>query len=312
MTIISIGAALQDVFLRDRDDFSTIELNEKSLFDRIELGTKIDIDNVTFSTGGGATNAAVTFARQGLESVFIGVVGSDLAGMAVLESLRSEGVKVGHVRYSKELGTGYSVMLLSPSGERTSLIYRGASISYKSIDLKILSAIKPDWVYISTLSGDFEFISALWAECMRVGAKIMFNPGLRELKHYAKLKPLLANVNVLLVNKQEAQMLVQSDELENLTRGLKIWSEAECVIVSDGSNGAVATYGEELIRAGLHDRKKPKDKTGAGDAFGSGFLCSWATGKSLKESLDFGSANASSVVSQIGAKTGILRKKEIK
>ncbi|MNL67742.1 putative sugar kinase YdjH [compost metagenome] len=48
------------------------------------------------------------------------------------------------------------------------------------------------------------------------------------------------------------------------------------------------------------------DRTGAGDAFGSGFLSQWAQGKSLKDSIIFASANSTSVVTKIGAKTGIL------
>ena len=66
--IVSVGAALQDVYLIDHDDFGT---NKRGFFNQIELGTKVDIDKVKFSTGGGATNAATTFARFGHESIFM-------------------------------------------------------------------------------------------------------------------------------------------------------------------------------------------------------------------------------------------------
>ena len=49
-----------------------------------------------------------------------------------------------------------------------------------------------------------------------------------------------------------------------------------------------------------------KDSTGAGDAFGSGFLAHLAAGHSFKESLVFASANSTSVVSKIGASKGLL------
>ena len=51
---------------------------------------------------------------------------------------------------------------------------------------------------------------------------------------------------------------------------------------------------------------KVVDRTGAGDAFGSGFLSQWAQAKTLKESIIFASANSTSVVTKIGAKKGIL------
>jgi sugar/nucleoside kinase (ribokinase family) len=50
------------------------------------------------------------------------------------------------------------------------------------------------------------------------------------------------------------------------------------------------------------------DRTGAGDAFGSGFVSWWAQQKSLKDAVVFASANSTSVVTQVGAKAGILHK----
>ena len=55
--IVCLGAALQDVFLIDHDDFTiSTDPNGKSYFNGIELGNKIDIDKIHFSTGGGASN----------------------------------------------------------------------------------------------------------------------------------------------------------------------------------------------------------------------------------------------------------------
>ena len=80
------------------------------------------------------------------------------------------------------------------------------------------------------------------------------------------------------------------------------------MIVSDGPNGVVASDGKTIVRAGMYEDVKVVDRTGAGDAFASGFLSQWATGKSLKESIIFASANSTSVVTKIGAKPGILHK----
>ena len=56
----------------------------------------------------------------------------------------------------------------------------------------------------------------------------------------------------------------------------------------------------------LFEDVKVIDRTGAGDAFGSGFLSQYAKGKSLKDSIVFARANSTSVVQKIGAKAGIL------
>ena len=79
-------------------------------------------------------------------------------------------------------------------------------------------------------------------------------------------------------------------------------------IISDGPNGVIASDGKVIVRAGMYEDVKVVDRTGAGDAFGSGFLSYFAQGKSLKDSIVFASANSTSVVTKIGAKAGILSK----
>jgi ribokinase len=57
----------------------------------------------------------------------------------------------------------------------------------------------------------------------------------------------------------------------------------------------------------MYQKVKVADRTGAGDAFGSGFVAAIAKGQSIGEALTLGSANATSVVQKIGAKAGILK-----
>ena len=134
--------------------------------------------------------------------------------------------------------------------------------------------------------------------------KIMMNPSGVELEQAPKLKTLLEDVEVIAVNKEEAQELVSGETLEELARHLTHYCPV--VVVSDGPNGVVATDSKTIIRAGMYEDVKVIDRLGAGDAFGSGFLSRWALGKNLKESIIFASANSTSVVTKIGAKKGIL------
>jgi ribokinase len=100
------------------------------------------------------------------------------------------------------------------------------------------------------------------------------------------------------------QGLVEGETLEELVRhGLHY---CPVIIVSDGPNGVCASDGKTIVQAGMYEDVPVIDRTGAGDAFASGFLSQWLLGKSLKESIVFASANSTSVVSQIGAKQGIL------
>lgn len=302
--ILSIGAAVQDVFLSHSDEFKPVsDASVHEQFMKLELGAKADVNNIDFSTGGGATNAAVTFARQGLRAQFMGTIGHDPAGRAVLDDLDAEGVDTSYVSYSDTYNTGYSVLLLAPSGERTILTYRGASTHYDARNFD-LSNSDADWLYVSSMAGGMDTLHKIFTQAKQLGIKIFFNPGKGELSQPDKLKGLLDDVEILSVNREEMMTIVEGKDTAELIRhGLHY---VPVVIVSDGPNGVTASDGKTIVRAGMYEDVKVIDRTGAGDAFGSGFLSQWVQGKSLREAIVFASANSTSVVTMIGAKKGIL------
>lgn len=305
-TILSIGAAVQDVFLSHSDEFKPVsDTKRHELFLQLELGAKADVNKIDFSTGGGATNAAVTFTRQGLSAVFMGTLGRDPAADAVLQELDTEGVDTQYVSYADSLNTGYSVLLLAPSGERTILTYRGASTHYDARNFDV-SQVEADWLYVSSMAGSFEVLDKIFQQAKKSGIKIFFNPGKGELAHPQKLKALLEDVDIISVNRDEAAQIVEGATSEELARHLLHY--VDVAIVSDGPQGVVATDGTTVVAAGMYEDVPVIDRTGAGDAFGSGFLSQWAQGKSLKEAIVFASANSTSVVTKIGAKVGILHR----
>lgn len=304
--MLTIGAAVQDVFLSHSEELKPVsEKTADELFLKIELGSKNDVNNIDFSTGGGATNGAVTFARQGLDAQFMGTIAHDPAGNAVVEELDREGVDTSKISYTDRLHTGYSVVLLASTGERSFLTYRGASTHYdiKNFDLSDSDA---DWIYMSSMAGNMDILDKIFRQAKQKDIKIFFNPGKGELNKPHLLKGLLEDVDILSVNADEAKMIVEGSSLEELTR--KLLSYVSVAIVSDGPNGVMASDGKTIVRAGMYEDVKVIDRTGAGDAFGSGFLSYWAQGRSLKDSIVFASANSTSVVTKIGAKAGILHK----
>ena len=304
LVMVSIGAAVQDVFLSNSDEFIPVVENPHESFMQLELGAKADVNKVDFSTGGGAMNAATTFARQGLETTFIGKIGHDPAGDAVLADLDKENINAEHMVYSKKYNTGYSVILLAPSGERTILTYRGASTHYRVVNFEHIKSIKADWLFLSTLSGNFEVLELLLDWAQRSGIKVAFNPGKNELADAERLRGLLDKLTILNANKEEMQQLFTGETSQELAR--EAAGTVPYVVITDGPNGAVATDGKRLVTAGMYEDVPVIDRTGAGDAFASGFTVKVATGGTLEEALTFGSANSTSVVGQIGAKAGIL------
>ena len=305
--IVSLGSALQDIYLIDRDDFGSIELGNISLFKSLQIGSKYDIDKISFFVGGGGTNSAVTFARSGHEAIFLGNVAHDPAGEAIFALLDQEGVDTSFIStpISTRQKTGCSIILLdSKSGERTILTYRGISSRFSNVSERDLDLILPDWLYITTLRGDMGALVRFIDTAKALGTKIMFNPGVLELANPRQLLSLLPDIDVLLLNKHEAASLVGGSLLEELLNKLKNYTPL--VIITDGAMGGIATNRKTTYRFGIYEDAKIKDTTGAGDAFGSGFLAAFASGKSFRSSLIFASANSTSVVQHLGAKGGIL------
>jgi ribokinase len=300
--IIAIGAAVQDVFLQGKL-FKPHREEDGDYVEEFELGSKNDIEAVTYSTGGGGTNAAVTFARQELHSCYMGRVGKDIAGEAVLDDLHREGVDTALVKEEQDQGTGFSALLLAPSGERTILTYRGASANYtlKEEDFHGMTA---DWFYVSSLSGNLQVLEVVLKYAKAHNIKVAANPGKGELKQKTELKKLLPELSILSLNKEELQMIFEGDSLEDLVR--HAGKHVPCVIGTDGPKGVVAIYDGKLYKAGMYKDVKVVDRTGAGDAFSSGFVAIAASGGSMEDAITFASANSTSVVGEIGAKAGIL------
>ena len=163
--VVTLGAALQDLYLIDRDDFVKAEVYSvrsaahESLFGELKIGSKVDIDKISYEVGGGGTNSAVAFSRHGHSVVYFGNIGRDTAGEAVLACLDEEGIDSSYVKVATRKNTGCSVILLdSISGERTILTCRGASAKFDNFGPATLR-LSPRIICISPL---FAVILRLW------------------------------------------------------------------------------------------------------------------------------------------------------
>jgi ribokinase len=302
--MMAIGTATQDIFLQSPQVFNP-HTEGGVQYEVLPLGAKLDVETITFSTGGNALNASVTFARQGLESYFMGTLGTEVSAQIVMSALDKEGIDSRYVRQDEVYATGYSTILLAPNGERTTLTYHGTKLRADGSDLDLDAIAKADWLYVSSV-GSLELLEKIISIAAKNKTKVAVNPSSRELSQTDKLKSLLHDVTVLITNKDEMQQIVEGKSGEELVRHALNFTPM--VVVSDGPRGVWASDGKKLITAGIYEDVKVIDRLGAGDAFGSGFVAMIAQGKSLEEAVTFASANSTSVVRTIGATAGVLHK----
>lgn len=304
LKMLCIGAATQDVFLLGGDVFKPYH-EKTGYFEHLPLGAKLIVEDAVFSAGGDALNAATTFARQGLNSQFIGLVGEESAGQSVMQTLDAENIDASYVRQSNIYRTSYSTLLLAPNGERTVLTYYGTKMLADGSQIDWRAIEQADWLYLSSV-GSMELLEKIVTAAVKHGVKIAINPSGRELAQIDKLRPILDDVDILVANKEEFALLVEGKTADELIRHAT--HIAPIVVLSDGPNGVLATDGTQLVKAGMYEDVKVVDRTGAGDAFGSGFVAMHAQGKDLAAAVTFASANATSVVTKIGATAGILHR----
>lgn len=307
--IVCVGAATQDIFLMGKALTAKRDVRTKATVEQFPLGSKIEIEDMYHSTGGGATNAAVTFARHGCKVSFLGKIGNDPAGAEVLRVLRREGVATDLVIQDKKNGTSYSTILVAPGGERVVLVYRGASHDLVSKEVA-WDGLKGDWLYITSLAGNFDLLKQLIKQAKTRSLKVALAPGADELAKPKKLKSLLADVDILLANGDEMKALFGMQDTKELL--LNTIGTCPYMVVTDGPNGAYVSDSNKIYHASAYKKVKVVDRLGAGDAFGSGFVAVIASGGSLADAITFASANATSVVQHYGAKTGILKPQHLK
>ena len=82
------------------------------------------------------------------------------------------------------------------------------------------------------------------------------------------------------------------------------------VVITDGTNGSYASDGQAMYYMKVYPIKALA-RTGAGDAYTSGFLSAILSKLTIKQAMQWGTANASGVVQKVGAQQGILNKRQI-
>ncbi len=305
--VITIGSAVLDTFLVS-DEFQIIKSDAFAggYGECINLGDKVDVSHLAISTGGGATNSAATFSSLGLSSAAICKIGNDTSGQAILDDLHAFDVNTSLVKQVKKGQTGQSTLLTTTDGERSILVFRGVSREFKKSDI-VRSQLKTRFLYISSLGGDYDVLEYILTFAQRQKIKVAWNPGNTELTGpRTKLKAALKLIDILIVNKQEAELITKK-ELDHLPLLTELAAYAPTVVLTDGLRGSFVKSDDGTIHA-RPTGVKAVSRAGAGDAFGSGFVAGIALGHDIGIAAQIGTLNAESVIQSFGAKQGILKK----
>ena len=183
------------------------------------------------------------------------------------------------------------------------LVYRGASADFTE-RMVPWPQLRSRWFYVTSLGGNLPFLRRALAHARRTPASIAVNPGKAELAQRPTALRVLRGADVVLLNTEEAQLLFRAKG-RALQKQVSAWRKG-IVVVTDGERGAWTVTPHSAWQ--LHIKPvKAMDTTGAGDAFGSGFVGALAKRPGdIGYALRFAAINAASEVQVIGAKNGLL------
>ncbi|KAA0206370.1 carbohydrate kinase family protein [Candidatus Uhrbacteria bacterium] len=308
LDLIAIGDSTLDVFLEIDDATLSCQLNKKQCLLCFDYADKIPVKEVIQVPGAGnASNAAVGGRRLGMKTAIVSIVGNDDIGREIVSGWKREGVATTYVTTDDKHETNYSTVL-NFKGERTILVHH----ERRTYRLPKLAAAK--WIYYTSLGQKHERQERQLLAHLKTHPhiKLAFNPGTHQLHRGLKaLKPVIARSDLFIVNRDEAARLLEGGErpIHNMLLHFHQMG-AKISVITDGPEGSYATDGKTVWFLPIF--KGPiKERTGAGDSYTIGLIYGLFSGRELSEAMRYGTANAWSVVQDIGPQRGLLKKSEM-
>jgi ribokinase len=261
-------------------------------------GGEAVVERADFRLGGSGCNTAVTLAKLGAITLFVGNLGTEPLGQMAMSYFRSAGIDTRLLRQKDEYQTGFFSILISGGGQRT--MFGGRGCNNFPPDFKQVASHIPsiDALHLSgyTLKKDeqAEVIQKIAKLARQQGKVITLDPGICTIKTAKdKMNAMLPDVDYLLISQQEltdysAPGKEEDGIQELLGRGVK------AIVLKMGADGSqYIDHQQRLSQPAFHSEQHPiQDTTGAGDCFDAGFLYAFLKGSALPDCLALGSLTA--------------------
>ena len=258
-------------------------------------GETLSGSSLTYGLGGKGANQAAAAARSGIPTLFVGAVGTDLAGHSLRTHLAAHGVDVSHLR-EVDSPSGTALITVAASGENTIILDAGAnrasSIAHAKAslfpapsDIVVLQAEIPPAANAAAIE---------WAHSF--GARVLLNLAPARATDPATL----SRVDILVVNETEAGLTLgmpapaTPTEAIGVARALRGMGPRH-VVVTLGAQGAEARHSPAITLG------EAVDTTGAGDACVGALAAALALGKPFDEAVADGMRAGAAAVLAPGA-----------
>ncbi len=300
--VITIGSAVVDhIMVVDRR------------YSEIALGEKVIVKERLAFTGGGATNAAVALSKFGLNVKVITKLGHDPDAAFIRHELATHKIPLIAKTPSRMPTSASAIIVFTADKERIIYGYKGASNDLRADDVPFRLLRRARWVYLASLMGTAYATGKKIARyCADHSIPLLFNAsqylakkGARQLHHF------LRAATILVLNKKEAQLLLETSEEDTMILLKRLHALGpRLVIITNGAKAVYALHGEKGITV-RPKKTKVVDTAGAGDAFAATLLGSLVKKNDVHTALKMAVCNAQSVIKEHGAKNGLLTYRQL-
>lgn len=261
-------------------------------------GGEVVTDTTTFRLGGSGCNTAVCLAKFGFPTDLVAGMGFDPFGKVVTERLERSGIHERFILREKNYQTGFFLIVITPSGERTMFGDRGSNLTPPPAEK--IRPILPDIraIHISGYSlidpAQNEAIHQILKDSQPYQPCVSVDPGYFTMQRVReKIHNVLPYLDFLLLSEDELQLWNSSRSLELNIEDL-FSSGVKNIILKRGKAGSDWFTKEEHFHqdAYQHPDIPIYDTTGAGDCYNAGFFFGYHNQLSPRDCLALGNLNA--------------------
>ena len=261
--------------------------------------------------GGKGANQAVAVARLAAEAVFIGKVGRDAFGTALLESLNRERVDTSHVLVDADAPSGTALIVVDARGQNSIVVCPGANGRLRPEDIDAAAATLAG---LDTIVMQLEIPPETVAHAIRLarrhGVRVILDAGPPRTDPPDEY----FEVDVLTPNEAEASALVgtQITDLASAEAAARAMLErgAGAVVLKLGDKGALLVTAEEVMHVEAHE-VEVVDTTAAGDAFTGAVAVYAAEGMPLSEAVKMANRAGALAVTRLGAQPSMPTREDV-
>jgi sugar/nucleoside kinase (ribokinase family) len=271
-------------------------------------GKLVLADNITLSTGGGASNTATDMCKLGVDAGIVGRVGNDGLGEFIVNRLTETGLDTTGIKCDPHVGTSSCIVLTHPDGERCFVYSHGANSCLKTDDLDFSKLDKCKVLHVGSAMVlpqiDGQPAADFMKEIKKHGVLTVVDTAWDDSGKWLELVgPYLPYTDFFVPSIDEAIMLSGKNEPAEIAKFF-MNAGAKTIVIKLGDKGSYLRSETEEIFA-LPFKVNPVDCTGAGDAFVAGFITALVKGWPLSKAIKFANAVGALATTGIGATTGV-------